>query len=107
VTAITPLIIQLTGDFDVYSTEKLKRALAPAYDQPNVIIDFSGVRYLDSTALTVLIRMRKRRAMKGLPPSRFLGLNENLRRLFEITHLDEVWPVCSTLAQALQSFEER
>jgi anti-anti-sigma regulatory factor len=35
-----------------------------------------------------------------MPPSIFVGLNENLRRLFEITHLDEVWPIYATLAEA-------
>jgi anti-sigma B factor antagonist len=96
----TPLVIKLAGDFDVYSTEKLRRALEPAYAHESVIVDFTGVEYLDSTALTVLVRMRKRRHVAGMPPSIFVGLNENLRRLFEITHLDEVWPIYATLAEA-------
>jgi hypothetical protein len=31
-----------------------------------------------------------------------VGLNDNLRRLFEITHLDEVWPIYATLREALR-----
>lgn len=100
-----PYIITLAGEFDIYTANKLAEMLAPAYEHPDVIIDLSDVRYLDSTALTALVRMHKRRVISNSGPCRLVGLNTNLQRLFQLTRLDLVWPICQTLDEALASFE--
>lgn len=104
---VTPLpyVVALHGDYDVSSQERLVEALAPANDRPHVVVDFTNVRFLDSTALAVLIRMRKRRGQLGYPLVRFVGLHSGLRRVFEITHLDGVWPHYDTIQEALASFD--
>lgn len=100
-----PFVITLAGEFDIYSADALVQALAPANDRADVVVDLTAVRYLDSTALTAFIRMRKRRTIANLGPCRLVGLNANLRRLFSVTHLDEVWPIHDTLEQAVESFK--
>ncbi len=99
-----PLVITLAGDLDIYGVENLNKALAPANDCADVVIDMTAVRYIDSSALTAFVRMRKHRATVDFPPCRLVGLNENLRRLFEIVNLSQVWPMYATLAEALDSF---
>jgi anti-sigma B factor antagonist len=99
-----PLVITLGGEFDIYTADALTGMLAPADDRPDVIIDMTNVRYLDSTSLTVFIRMRKRRMESNFPPCPLVGLSANLRRLFKLTRLDLVWPIYDTLDDALASF---
>lgn len=100
-----PLVITLTGEFDIYSADALAAELSPAEQHANVVIDMTRTRYLDSSALTAFIRMRKRRLMHGdFPACRLAGLNANLRRLFEVTQLEGFWPIYDTLDDALASF---
>ncbi|HKU67741.1 MAG TPA: STAS domain-containing protein [Candidatus Baltobacteraceae bacterium] len=102
--ATGPLVVTLTGEFDIYNVDALGALLAPTYEHPDVVVDMSEVRYLDSTALTVFIRMRKRRMIANFQPARMVGLNPNIRRLFALTRLDVVWPIYETLDEALASF---
>jgi anti-sigma B factor antagonist len=99
-----PLIITLAGEFDIYTAGELADTLAAGEERANVIVDMTHVRYLDSTSLTVFIRMRKRRLETNLPPCRLVGLGPNLRRLFRLTRLDAVWPIYETIDEARGSF---
>lgn len=99
-----PLIITLAGEFDIYTAGELADMLERTEERANVILDMTSVRYLDSTSLTVFIRMRKRRLEKHFPPCRIVGLSPNLRRLFKLTRLDLVWPIYDTLDEAVDSF---
>jgi len=101
---MSALVITLAGEFDIYNVDTLAASLSPAHEGRDVIIDMRAVRYMDSTALTVLIRMQKRRVIANLQPARFAGLTPNLRRLFSLTRLDVVWPIYATLDEALASF---
>jgi anti-sigma B factor antagonist len=100
-----PHIITLAGEFDIYTAGELADMLAQAQERANVVIDMTNVRYLDSTSLTVFIRMRKRRLEMNFPPCRLVGLGPNLRRLFKLTRLDAVWPIYETLDEAVRSFK--
>lgn len=99
-----PVAISLAGEYDVYNSDEFARLLDPVSGERDVILDFNAVRRLDCTAFTNLLRMRRRRSRAHLPVERLVGLSPQLRRLFRITHLDEVWPLFDTLDEALESF---
>jgi anti-anti-sigma factor len=101
-----PCIISLRGEFDIYNRAALEDALLPAYNAPNVVIDFSNVRYMDSTALAVLVRKRRRRAELGYPPAAFAGMSSNLAHILRISGLQDLWPACETLDEAISHFED-
>lgn len=99
--AAAPQIIALRGEYDIYNQPALEDALAPACLMPQVIVDFSDVRYIDSTALSVLVRMRKERAKCGYEPARFAGLHRNLKLILRVSGLEHVWPQFDTVEDAL------
>lgn len=101
-----PLVISLFGEYDVLKTNDLESALAPSYRFPYVIVDFSEVPYLDSSALTVMIGVRKLRAEMGFPPKRFINVPPVVRRILEITALTTVWQIYDTLEDAVASFSK-
>lgn len=87
-------VIALTGEVDVYTAPRLKQQMISLLDggATNLVVDLTGVEYLDSTALGVLIgglkRMRERDGDVVLvcPGAR-------IRRVFEITGLDKIFGI--------------
>jgi anti-sigma B factor antagonist len=68
-----------------------------------IVLDFSKVKFLSSSALGVLIRLRKKALdIKGKVV--FCGLRQDLRQIFKITNLDKLFEFHQTEEQALNSF---
>ncbi|TVP85707.1 MAG: anti-sigma factor antagonist [Alkalicoccus sp.] len=84
-------IARVTGEVDVYTAAKLKDTLIPLAEKENhrLVIDLSGVEYIDSTGLGIFIGALKA-AEKSGSTLKLTGLNERVHRLFEITGLHEV-----------------
>lgn len=100
-----PFIIELPDkDYDIYNSNALVEAVAPSLLHREVILDFHHVHYLDSTALTVLVGFRKRRAEMGFPPKRFIHVSDRIRMLLRISQLDKIWPICKNADEAAASF---
>lgn len=99
-----PCVIVLTTDYDVYTTPQLETELSKCDAAANVVIDFSRVRYVDSTAIGAFIRMHKRRMRAGLPPVRFAAVAPALARVLKLVALDHVWPTYDNVAAAFASF---
>jgi|GEM_PF-2129413 len=102
-----PTVLSPEGDFDIYSQTRFADALLPATEHRFVVLDFSRVRYIDSTCLSVLIRLHKRRAILGYPPAHIAGMNPLLRRVFALTRLDGLWPFFETVDEAIAGFSGR
>src|SRR5262249_35535977 len=79
-------VIELSGDVD----RDAEAALDAAYEQVgqtgSVVLDFSGVEYINSTGIAVIVGLLARaRANKQQLSAR--GLTEHYRQIFEITRL--------------------
>lgn len=99
----TALIIYLSQpEYDVASCEALAKELEPSYTAPSVIIDMSGVSYIDSTCLGKLVRMHNEREKRGLAGARFVLSSPHMRRLFELVHFESLWPLYDSLDDALK-----
>ena len=90
-------------EYDMSNCDELTKVLEPAYNAPNVIVDVTRVEYIDSTCLSKFAIMRKRRGAAGFPPARFVITSTAVRRLFEVTGFDKIWPVFDSLEVALEA----
>jgi anti-sigma B factor antagonist len=95
------VVVSLAGELDLYNANTVREALlACCAEAPErLIVDLSGVKFIDSTALGVLIEARTRLAnRKG-----FLLAAPGLetRRALEISGLDRHFAVHESLEQAL------
>jgi anti-anti-sigma factor len=99
-----PCVITLPGDFDVYTTPQFEVELKRSDKARNVVIDFARVGYLDSTAISALVRMESRRAAAGLPSVHFASVSAELQRVFQISSLSDVWPYYEDVDRAIASF---
>ncbi|MTE17783.1 anti-sigma factor antagonist [Streptomyces sp. TRM43335] len=91
--AVGRVLLTVTGEFDHHSAHRLTDTLRPALETgvTTVLLDLSGVSFLDSTGVTRLLRAhRDVRAVGGrlalIAPSR------PVRRMLSITGVDQVLP---------------
>ena len=84
-------LVSLSGEVDVYTASKLKETLNPLAEQDgqSLIVDLSNIDYIDSTGLGIFIGTLKI-TEKSNSELKLTGLNERVKRLFEITGLNEV-----------------
>jgi len=71
-------------------------------DAPTVILDFSGVPYLDSSGLGSLVSACTSCIKAGRRVA-LTGVNARVRKVFEITKVERVLLVFPTLTDALEA----
>ena len=97
-------IVAATGEVDVYTAPVLDEALSTAVSggATRLVVDLSGVDFLDSTGLSVLVKALKR--VRDSDGSLDVVVTaERVNKVFRITGLDQVIPVHASLADALAS----
>jgi anti-sigma B factor antagonist len=88
------------GDVDLKTARNFRGALDDAAQdgKPRLIVDMSEVPFMDSSGLAALMGAQKAlRAKTRL----IVVCPENLRRIFEVTRLDNILSVVSSLPEAL------
>ena len=97
-------VVAVSGEVDVYSAPALKEALAELLGTgaTTVVVDLSGVGFLDSTGLGALVEARSATTEAGgtLP---LVCSQQRILKLFTITGLDGVFAIHPTVAAALDS----
>ena len=97
------VIVSLAGELDLYNAHALRETLIQCCDEApeRLVVDLSEVKFIDSTALGVLIeartRMPNRRGFLLAAP----GLET--RRALEISGLDRHFAVHPSLDEALSA----
>jgi anti-sigma B factor antagonist len=97
------VVVSLAGELDLYNAEEVRDALldATAGEPGVVVVDLEEVRFIDSTALGVLIEARSRMADRGAFRLAAPGLET--RRALEVSGLDRHFLVHDTVAEALEA----
>ena len=95
-------VLAVFGEADLHSAPELRERLRAAIDggASTIVLDLSGTGFVDSTSLGVLLGGMKRiRERDG--QIRLVVARPELRRIFEITLLDRIFPLHETRDQAL------
>jgi anti-sigma B factor antagonist len=95
-------VLSVQGDLDLSSAPRLKWTLADSQSAgaKHLIVDLSGVAFIDSTALGVMVGAQ--RAMgEGLHLA-IVCAEENVLRIFELTGLDGMFEILPNLDDALE-----
>ena len=96
-------IVKLAGELDLYNAHTVREALIKCCeDSPDrLIVDLSGVNFIDSTALGVLIEARTRLANRRGFILAAPGLET--KRALEISGLDKHFSIHESLSDALNA----
>lgn len=96
------LIVTVDGQLVVTNRQEFKQAILDAVEQGArlVVVDFTTSGYIDSSGLGALVSLSRRLRETG-GDLRLVGLNEDLRSLFELTRLDALFPLYASRSDAL------
>jgi anti-sigma B factor antagonist len=97
-----PNVLPLEGEIDLHVSPRISAALAAMIERKpaRLVIDLSKVSYIDSSGLAVLIEgMQNVEAYGG----KFMvaGIQENVKPIFEIARLDQVFIIFPHVDAAL------
>jgi anti-sigma B factor antagonist len=97
------VVVSLAGELDLYNAEEVRDALLDATaGEPDVlVVDLEEVRFIDSTALGMLIEARSR--MPDRSGFRLAAPGLEARRALEVSGLDRHFLVHDTVAEALEA----
>jgi anti-sigma B factor antagonist len=97
-----PNVLPLEGEIDLHISPRVAVSLAQMTQKKlkPVVVDLSRVTYIDSSGLAVLIEAMQTTEQYG---GKFavVGLQENVRSIFEIARLDQVFRIYPDIEAAL------
>jgi anti-sigma B factor antagonist len=96
------VLVSVSGELDLHTSERFQQVIAEAtaVGAETVLVDLSGVGFVDSTALGVIVQETKR--LEGRGHSLLLVTNDpRTLRVLEVTGLDRALRRHATLHDAL------
>jgi len=97
-----PNVLPLEGEIDLHVSPRVAASLAEMIERKpqRLVVDLSRVSYIDSSGLAVLIEGMQNVEEYG---GKFIlaGLQENVRPIFEIARLDQVFIIFPHVDAAL------
>ena len=98
-------VVELEGRIDGDGVVMLSSALNDAFHAKHytLILEMSGVNYINSTGLSIIAAIRTRCREHG-GDLRLVGLNPRVRRVFEIIGFDRYLVLTESLEDALKDF---
>jgi len=99
-------VVAVRGEIDLFTAPELKQKLTDAIEggKTRIVVDLSETTFLDSTALGVLIGAVKRlRSRDGRLT--IVNVDDNIAKTFEITGLDQIFPISATRDEAVKALD--
>lgn len=103
------IIITFTSEKILEETEiaALEHSILPIIEQagiPNIVLNFSNVKFLSSAVLGLLIRISKKIYQRN-GQLKLCSINAKIFDIFKITRLDRIFDICEDVDAAVQSLE--
>jgi len=95
------LIVQLQGDVDLEQSPRAREILLDCVERGrSVLVDLSGVTYIDSSGVASLVEAFQQAKKKGV---RFalVSVNPAALRVLQLARLDRVFTIHDSLAEGL------
>lgn len=93
-------IVSIKGEVDIYSASSIEEALGAALDSGTIVVDMRECRYIDSTAISALIRARKKTKK---PMYLVIRPGTVVDRIVSAAQIGKIMRVVATLDEALQA----
>ena len=96
-----PNVLPLEGEIDLHISPGIAESLRLMTEKrpKRLVVDLSRVTYVDSSGLAVLIEGMQNVEEYGGKLT-LAGMNENVRSIFEMARLDQVFQIFPTVAEA-------
>jgi anti-sigma B factor antagonist len=99
-------LVSISGEVDLYSSPTVRKEILNLTKKkiPTILVDLKEVNYMDSSGVATLIEGLQ---LSNKYDGRFalVGLNPNVREVFELTRLDKIFDIYKDVDSALESDE--
>lgn len=99
------VVCKVEGEININTSPELRKSF-DNFIRSNtlkILMDFSGVSYIDSSGLATIIELLQRlRKMGG--KFRICNMNQKVRNVFEVTKLHKLFGIFETQEKALKDF---
>ena len=101
-----PNVLILEGEVDLHESPQLRERFRRALEKKpgRLFVDLSGVDYVDSSGLATLIDAMQRIQGYGGKLALY-GMRENVRNIFHIARLDQVFRIFPDKSAAVKALE--
>lgn len=99
-------VLSVIGELDALVAPKLKERITKLVEQDSIkfIIDFKEVTHINSLAMGILRgKLKVVKEMGG--DIKLIELNENIKTIFEMIGLDEIFEIYENEEEAVESFK--
>ncbi len=95
-------VVSVRGEVDLHTAPKVEYAIAKAGGNgaSAVVVDMSGIAFMDSTGLSTFMRAKDTLAEREVS-LRLAALSQAVERIFSVTGFDEYFQVFETREQAI------
>ena len=99
------VIAHLRGEVDLSNVDDIRAALVDAVEHQteHLILDLTETTYLDSTGIRLLFELAERLAGRRQEMRLVVSDAALVRRVIELTQLDQRVPIDATVAQAIEA----
>ena len=105
--AIGDVVVVVLGvdELDAGNVAALKRDVAPVLEaHTKVLLDLSGMRFLDSSGLGFFLSCLRKVMAKG-GDLKLCGMSEQVRAVFELLRMQRILEIYDTREDALRAFQ--
>jgi anti-sigma B factor antagonist len=102
-------VAALDGEIDLANVVDLRNQIFNIVSNaaPGVVLDLSGVTYLDSRGVQLILELAERLKMRHLKFRVAMPEKSLIRRILLLTHVDAVVPLDTSVTEALARIRER
>jgi anti-sigma B factor antagonist len=97
-------IVTLDGDFDLAQRDRVIDAFEAAAGEPLVVIDLLRARYIDSTVLSCLLRLRDEVGERG-GTLILTGPQASVKRLLDVAGLAPLFDIRPSVADVCREYD--
>ncbi len=100
------LIVKITGEIDHYSANDIKNKTDKEYkrlNSKNILFDLSNVTFMDSSGIGVIMGRYKNAVANGGKVAA-VSINENIKKIFELSGLFKIIKYYENPEKALKEF---
>jgi anti-sigma B factor antagonist len=99
-------VVKLLGEVDLHNSREVKNTLLDYVEkQCHVLVDFSGLDYIDSSGMATLVEAFNRSKTKNVG-LHIVGATGAPLQVFKLTRLDSIFSLFDSVEQAAEQLAE-
>jgi anti-sigma B factor antagonist len=95
-------IVSLTGDVDLQHSPEARKILLQCVEKKQpILVDLSGVGYIDSSGVASLVECLQNARKLGSTLA-LVAVSDSAKRVLQLARLDKVFIICETIEEGLE-----